>query len=298
MRSFFSFLLIVSICLSLTANPLPVKLTKPDTLYIGQNFSIEVNIPHASDRKIIPPHHIFAENVDLIDVKILDSQKFHTYLITVAAFDTGKVEIPPISFYVNKINQSSTLDSMQTQPFSVWVSSSLAPADTTLRDINPPESVFLEWQDYLILLIILNVISLIYILLKNLKNRKSKEVISEVIDDRPPWIKALEMLQELKSQSLLENNEWVEYHYNLSLILRFFLLHQFNIKAIEMTTYEIKESLPPDFNKRSEILHLLSFCDQIKFAKSVPEIIISKKYEEWLENYLLSFKIDDSETEV
>lgn len=297
MRRLSFFIIALTFSFSIFAESLPVKLTKPDTLYIGQNFLIEVNIPLSPDYKIIPPKQIFTDNVDLIDLKKTDTQKFYSYLITVAAFDTGKVEIPPISFYYSAKGDSTLLDSIQTQPFSVWVSSSLAPADTTLRDINPPESVYLEWQDYLILLVLLNVLSLIYILLKNLKNKKSKEEIIEAVDLRPPWIKALEMLEDLKKQDLLENNEWVEYHYNLSLILRFFLLHQFNIKAIEMTTYEIKESLPVDFLKRSEILHLLSFCDQIKFAKSVPEIIISKKYEEWLQNYLLSFKTDDTETE-
>jgi len=287
-------LLSALLIIALHATDLPVKLIKPDTLYIGESFTLEIEIPKDEKVNISEPKNINSDQVVLIKTELQDSDKTYKYLLTVAAFDTGKVDVPAISFYKKS---EKTLDSLLTQSFSIWVSSSLTPADTTIKDIKEPESVYLEWQDYVLLLIIFNLLSLLYVLVKNFRNRKNKEEEYQTIDLRPAWEKAMEMLIKLKEQDLLEKNEWIEYHYSLSIVLRHFLMLQFNVKAVEMTTYEVKESLPTDFQFKREIIQLLSFCDQIKYAKGIPDISISKKYEEWLEQYIISFKIESKETE-
>ncbi len=278
----------------LFALDLPIKLVKPDTLYIGQSFTLEVDIPKENKTTFSEPKQINSEQMSLLKSEYKEGEKSYRYLLTVAAFDTGKVNVPPISFYRNHDHK---IDSLQTQSFSVWISSSLTPADSTVKDIKKPGSVYLEWQDYVLLLIILNVISILYVMIKNIKNRRNKEQGFETIDIRPAWQKAYDMLLELRSKDLLNKNEWIEYHYSLSLVLRKFLMMQFNIKAVEMTTYEVKEALNPGFQHKKELIQLLNFCDQIKFAKGIPDLMISGQYETWLEQYILSFKPQSIETE-
>ncbi|HOE91971.1 MAG TPA: hypothetical protein PLV22_08340 [Candidatus Cloacimonadota bacterium] len=281
------YIIICMFCYTLSAVSLPVTLIKPDTLHIGQSFNLEVKVHNDKTSKIIAPKRINADNIALLKVNQEEVEELYKYLLTVAVFDTGKVNFPPISFYRQKGNK---IDSLTTETFSIWVSSSLTPADSLIKDIKPISKIKLKIQDYALIVLIVIVIIFIVIILKKLMKKKELNIISEYIDTRAAWEKAYAMLEELKLKDLLEKNEWIEYHYLLSLILRYFLMYQFNFKAVEMTTYEIKESMPKDIHARDEILQLLRFCDQIKFAKGVPDISISKQSERWLEGYILSFK--------
>jgi len=80
----------------------------------------------------------------------------------------------------------------------------------------------------------------------------------------------------------------------LSLIFRFFIERQHGVKAVEMTTFEIKQALK-ELPQKTQIIKLLSEMDKIKFAKFVP----SKKDAEdllfWIENYILSFSQEGKE---
>jgi hypothetical protein len=288
----------LSICyVSLFGSDLPVKLIKPDTLLIGRHFNIEVRIKQFDNQKILPPKNTGSDVVDIIKSSYKLEKTFYLYNLEIAAYDTGRVEIPPLTFYVSNSQSeqdknSKILDSLQTQSFSVWVASSTSEADTTLNDIKKPISVYLKWQDYLFIIVLFYVISLLFVLYKKLRRSKNKQILESMeYDNRPAWKKCLDMLYSLKEQDLLSANEWVEYHYLLTMVIKYFLLLQYNIKAVEMTTYEIKETLDSDFKNKKELLEILNYCDQIKFAKFEPEKSVSIHYEKWLEDYLLSFRV-------
>lgn len=291
------------IVLILSASDLPIKLFKPDTLFIGQPFDIVVKIHPSDNKKVLPPKYIDSEILNILNSSFELKDNTYTYKISIAAFDTGRVEIPPLSFYLINPSSENTknlkmVDSLQTQSFSLWVTPSITETDTTLKDIKQPLAIHLQWQDYLLIILILYAVSLIYLFIKKIRNRKNNTLLDFVeYDNRPAWQKAFDMLNSLREQKLLSKGEWVEYHYLLSMVLRYFLLLQFNIKAIEMTTYEIKDALDENFPHKREILEILNYSDQIKFAKFIPEITISNHYETWVENYLFSFKITVTETE-
>jgi hypothetical protein len=259
-------------------------------LYIGQEFSIEVQIGKDEQAIVIPPKRLNSNDAVLLDTEVSEMQDLYKYFLSIAVFDTGKVDIPSITFYRTKENK---VDSLSTASFSVWVSSSLSPADSLITDIKAAQKVFLKVYDYLIILLFIAIIIIIYIAIKAIIRKKRAKPELQIIDTRPAWEKAYEMLLALKDRQLLELNEWIDYHYYLSLVLRYFLMYHYGMKAVEMTTQEITDEMEVDLPARIDILKLLRFCDQIKFAKGIPNINESKAYEQWLEDYLLSFQIED-----
>lgn len=296
-------ILFILIITGLNGTSLPVKLSKPDSLFIGTPFQIEVNLPARENMEIAPPKRINSEKVELLKSEFKIDNNVYKYLLTISVFDTGKVDIPSIWFYEkekNKEKKEIIKDSLKTQFFSVFIQNSLTPEDSVLKDIKQPLPYYLKLHDYLFPVLLFLLLNIIYLFISSyIQNRKvTKDQTEEAYDTRPAWQIAMEMLELLRNQNLLDKKEWIEYHYQLSLVLRLFLDKQFNLKAVEMTTAEIKDSMDFYFSNRREILDLLSFCDMIKFAKYVPPVQKSLEYEIWLEKYLLSFKITEKiETE-
>ncbi len=299
-------LIFQSIMSFLLSNSLPIKLIKPDSLFIGTRFKLEVKIPKEENFVIQSPKRVDSEKVDLIKSEFKLEKNVYKYLLTLAVFDTGKVDVPSIYFYQTSEKEGSStnkskIDSLKTQSFSVFVLNSLTLEDSTLKDIKPPLPYYLKLKDYLFPIFLIIILNILYMVITGLiQKRKLSKIYNEPVDNRPAWQIAMEMLVLLQKQKLLEKNDWIEYHYQLSLVIRLFLEKQFGVKAVEMTTAEIRDSIDPFFQKRKELLELLSFCDMIKFAKYIPPLTRSQFYEKWLETYILEFKpisLETSESE-
>ncbi|MBT5420007.1 MAG: hypothetical protein HOK80_03875, partial [Candidatus Cloacimonetes bacterium] len=112
----------------------------------------------------------------------------------------------------------------------------------------------------------------------------------EVVDDRPAYIIALELLNNLKKDDLIVKGDYLNFYFRISLILRLFIELHYEINSVEMTTSEIRANLIlEDHSEKSKILKFLANADMIKFAKAIPAISDSEKTLFWLEDYLKSF---------
>lgn len=180
-----------------------------------------------------------------------------------------------------------------TDGFRVNVLSVLAEGDTLLRDIKPFEKY--PWQPpfWLYLLLLLLALGLAIYLLTKRKKRKPKAQKAETIipeKARPPWETALAELDALFAESLLEKGELILYHFKLSQILRAFLEAVYSFPALEMTTRELSSEMHKlQIPETGEIKRWLSYCDMVKFAKTVPSGEEVTYRSDWLKNYLLSY---------
>jgi hypothetical protein len=285
-------ILLLTICL--TAQELQQKLEKPSKLYVGSPFSLHLEITSALEDSI------FAPKLDSLDVFFLMGEpkqteifegdiKKNTIKLTFQAFDTGDYTFPELEFLVKTKGEDKILT---TRDFVVIINSVLPDSANVIKDIAKPVTLKLGFWDYFIpVLVLIILIALIIFLKKVLKKPQIEEETPKFTDTRPPWQVAHEMLEELKLRNMLDSGEFLEYYYQLSVILRYFLERNYQINALEMTTSEIRHNLHLGNSKeKGDILRLLSESDKVKFARFIPERDNGFAFTTWLDSYLLSFK--------
>jgi len=285
--------LILLIPMQIFSADLDYKLEKPQKLYVGTPFKLHVNINSAISDSI------FSTQNDTLDIFILknieSSEKIEeetktTFInLTYQPFDTGEFTFPQLEFAVKT---SDTLEILNTNDFILNIESVIADSTQNIKDIADPLSVRLKFLDYFIpLLVLVLIILAIKYLVKLLKKSKIEVTESEIIDNRPAYVIALELLTKLKRDDLIIKGDFLNFYFRISLILRFFIELHYKINSVEMTTSEIRANLIlPDHSEKSEILKFLSKADMIKFAKAIPEISDSEQALNWLEKYLHSFE--------
>ncbi len=269
------------------------KLEKPEKLYLGTPFHVLIDITTN------PADSIFAPEIDTLDIFILkdiksseEIEKEHKITkldYTFQPFDTGEFTFPELEFAVKT---GDSLSFLRTSEFILHVESVLTDSSETIKDIAKPLKLNLGFWDYFLPIIaLLLIIIIIKYLIKLLKKKPKKAIVPEIIDKRPPHQIALELLEKLKNDKLLEKGDFLIFYYQLSFILRLFIELHYRINAVEMTTNEIRENLQlENFKEKTQILDFLTFTDKVKFAKFIPKTKESEESLLWLENYLRSFE--------
>ena len=269
------------------------ELQGSDSLKVGTPFLFKITADFAIKGISLPD--------TLDDFAILESKRDEKnprcWIIKIVPLNTGALSFPRIE--IQPVDSSVT--SIYTDGFRVYVLSVLAEGDTLLRDIKPLQKYPLQLPFWIYLLLLLLALSAgIYLWWKQPEKPKRKYIAQPEIKEPviPAWEKALKALDELLTEDLLDKGETVLYHFRLSNILRAFLEETYNFPALEMTGREIAVSL----NRRNipqaqEIRKFITYCDLVKFAKREPAAVEIEENTLWLRNYLISFREPTQETE-
>lgn len=269
------------------------ELQGSDSLKVGTPFLFKITADFAIKGISLPD--------TLDDFAILESKRDEKnprcWIIKIVPLNTGALSFPRIE--IQPVDSSVT--SIYTDGFRVYVLSVLAEGDTLLRDIKPLQKYPLQLPFWIYLLLLLLALSAgIYLWWKRPEKPKRKYIAQPEIKEPvlPAWEKALKALDELLTEDLLDKGETVLYHFRLSNILRAFLEETYNFPALEMTGREIAVSL----NRRNipqaqEIRKFITYCDLVKFAKREPAAVEIEENTLWLRNYLISFREPTQETE-
>ena len=269
------------------------ELQGSDSLKVGTPFLFKITADFAIKGISLPD--------TLDDFAILESKRDEKnprcWIIKIVPLNTGALSFPRIE--IQPVDSSVT--SIYTDGFRVYVLSVLAEGDTLLRDIKPLKKYPLQLPFWIYLLLLLLALSAgIYLWWKRPEKPKRKYIAQPEIKEPvlPAWEKALKALDELLTEDLLDKGETVLYHFRLSNILRAFLEETYNFPALEMTGREIAVSL----NRRNipqaqEIRKFITYCDLVKFAKREPAAVEIEENTLWLRNYLISFREPTQETE-
>jgi len=254
-----------------------------DTLYIGQVIATEIDLSKNQPERLYMDRRQSKESIEFFDLQSLPERPWH-YLLRIAAFDTGYVQTERFPIYA--LTEGVT-DTIFVEPFSFYVKSSITFSDT-LQDIAPPTAFSLKFWDYAFPLAVLILLACaIYLANRFLWVQKQKQEM-EVIDTRPAWQKAMALLTIFKQKHYLEDGEYLDFFFDLSIIFRCFIEWQYGIKAVEMTTFEIKQALE-EIEKKREIISILGDMDMVKFAKFIPDANRARDILLWIEDYILSF---------
>ena len=279
---------------SLFSQELNYKVDRPSKLFVGTPFHLLVDITTN------PTDSIFAPEIDTLDIFILkgdilesvetEEDKKTTKLdLTFQPFDTGEFTFPELEFAVKVVDSLSFL---KTSEFKINIQSVISDTTQTIKDIADPFSVNLGFWDYFFPILALAIVVFgIWYFKCFFKKIPEDEEEPVIVDTRPAYVIALEVLHKLEKRKLLEKGDFLNFHFRLSYILRLFIELQFKINAVEMTTNEIRNNfVTDDFKEKNLILEFLKFSDKVKFAKFIPELKGSQDAIKWLDEYLNSYK--------
>lgn len=259
------------------------KLSKTSIL-IGEQTILSLEFNCASKIEVTFPsfNDTITKQLEIIDKSEIKTtllkdkqQKILLQEIKLSSFDSGFVVVPPLTFIYKKPNDTAKYYA-ETQPIIMNIQPVNVDISKGIRDIKPPleaRFTFREALPYIIDIIIL-IAGLVFLRLY-LKKRKRKEPIFWLPPKPklPPHEIALASLEDLRNKKLWQNNKIKEFHSELSEIIRRYIEDRFSIRALEMITEDIIESinrLELNDDDKSALKELLSLADLVKFAKENP----------------------------
>lgn len=195
------------------------------------------------------------------------------YDMLIQVFDSGYYKIPGIPYVSNGDTVWTKEHYLKITPVKVTAEDKISPMTScqepegkSIFDILP-DWLYYWWWLYLLIIALIVIACLVI-----KKYRKTGSILPQK-PETPPHIVALDRLNRLKARHLWESGHEREYYTLLTDILRIYLYKRFGIKAMEMTSKEIMETLAEDKNLISGeqmMKQILDVADFVKFAKVRP----------------------------
>ncbi len=264
-----------------------VKTTVDKTdILIGQqiHYKVETSMPDNTYRLSwfsVPDS--FGNFVPIINEKI-DSSYSNGNLnfsqqIIITSFDSGRQVIPPLALTASTLEGDSTFN-IYTD--SIPINVEYSPADSTLpfhdiKNIIEVKKTFAWWIWALIGLGVILIIVLIIYFIKKSKKKKDTGIFESKLS---PYDEAMQLLDELQKENLLEKNGVKEYHTRLLDIFKRYLSRKTNTYQMHLTTDELLielNELHLSKEKVFDFANSLRMGNAVKFAKFLPPDFENKK---------------------
>lgn len=294
MKRRIAFLLLIALCSLLLADANIVQsLENDDDLSVGDRFYLNLRAEYAINKVVVPDT---LTNFEVIDIKRITEAGLPAHFqLTIVPLLPGYHSFP--SLQVQAVDASNPI--AHTDRFRLNIVPVRAESDTTLIDIKAPLKYPYQSPAWLYILAILSMLILVFLFFwfgrpgQTIEQIKPAEVPKAKL---PNWKKALNKLIALQNMNLLHNDMLIQHHYELSWILREFIVQEYRIAALEMTFFEIQDALcRVGILKAAEVTRFLAFCDMAKFAKHQPSIAETQAMEDWLKSYLLEFEVIEAQ---
>jgi len=194
---------------------------------------------------------------------------------TISTYDIGDYEIPSVTVRYS-VGEDSLWKELTTEKIKITVES-LKPSEAgDIRDIKSPLEIERDWIRVIrfvaagVIIVLIGVLVFLYI-----KRRKEGKSLIPRSDKpkRPPHEIALEELEQLLQEELVEKGEIKQFYIRISEIIRSYIEGRFFIIAIEMTTTQLIDTMRDaevDDEHVQFVEDFLIQCDLVKFAKYIP----------------------------
>lgn len=223
---------------------------------------------------VMPPEFTSAGYEDAAPVLGEDGKVTRIRTYRLEPFLEGTYTIPSLSVsFWKEVEGDDEKASVETEPVSIAVSSVLAPnAQPGVMDIAGPVAVQnpTPWVLYIVLLLLLAAG------LGALYWYKFIRVVPGPPPPLPipPHVRALEALQAIEREKLVEKGLYKEYYIRVSDVLRHYMEDEFHLRAPERTTEEflaeIQHNAVLGLQEQLLLRAFLRHCDLVKFAKAEP----------------------------
>jgi hypothetical protein len=252
---------------------------------VGDRITLTVRVTHPAGASVAWPDSLNLSPFEVLGAQALPIQSegdarvsSATFLLT--AFELGEVEIP--SFDVDLIGADGRRETLRTDGFGVEVVSVGQDETGDIREIRGPLMIpvsVLRVAGWLVALL-MAVVAGAWGYRRWAQTRVGEEVVETGPPPRPPHEIALEALDRLEHSEMLMRGQVKEYHIEASDILRRYIEARFRVTALELTTWEILDSLTragAAQDVRDDVRRFLDQCDLVKFAKVRPSSDASRE---------------------
>ena len=254
-------------------------------LTVGDPVTLTLDITHPSDHVVVVPRlgrfwgqfEVLSQTAAQITVGDTGTSTTRQW-IDVTLFSTGSFETPALPLTVRKPDGS--VEQLSSPVVRLNVKSVLSGPDEPLRDIREP--VDLEtplWEKPLARVIGLSSIVVLcaagYILRRSLRRRETQ--LTEE-DERTPWDKAIQGLDEIEGQDLPAAGDYRQHYTLVSQVVRSYMgiicfPDDGREEAPRLTTEELEaglrnSTLEPSIERL--VIDLLEDADSVKFANHIP----------------------------
>ena len=258
-------------------------------LLIGEPVQVSLLFQYSADINqskigfpVISDSTVLGEAVEIWDIRppqqrssednIGDVQMYFEQDFTITSFDSGMVEIGPLSALVGDDSIQSNVVSILFLPVAI---------DTTLdfKDIKAlVEDPLTRWERFKmwfgsnwpwVTAIIVAILATIIII--RIRKRKPEKVV--YVPQIPLPITLLEQLESIEQEELWQNNKNKLYYSKLTDIIWKYIEYRYRVATFEKTSKEILSKLKlKAISKDHHILisKLFSLADMVKFAKTLP----------------------------
>lgn len=249
--------------------------------HVGDAVGLHISAVHRNDVEVKLP-----VRPDLGKLTLLHSSETHKdlrngrtqteFVLRVAAYQTGDVEIPAIQ--VVAAGPDRSLHAIATTPLRLGIRSLLANVpDPQPKPEAPPLPVMerdlrLVWAAAALAAVALIVAAALWVRRRLAARAKRAQAAAP---PEPPHVVALRRLADLRASGLLERGDVKEFYERLSLAVRDYLGGRYGFCALDMTTLEIRVALGyarPEGLILAEVEGFLSGCDLVKFARQRPDL--------------------------
>lgn len=266
-----------------------VSTSMPDNTYRLSWFNLPDTLGH---------FQVVRENK--IDSSFANGNLIFSQDITITSFDSGRQVIPPLALNVETLQGDSSFN-LLTDSIPIQVSFSPMDSVTTFHDIKSIIEVKKElaWWWWVILGIALILLFfLIRFLIKFFKKKNAPDLFKSKLS---PYDEAMQSLQELDKEQLLQNNEVKAYHTKLTDIFKRYISRKTKINKMHLTSDEMLPGLD-EYNlskeKFSAFANCLRMSNAVKFAKYIPPQNESEKCMEQIKTMITEINTKpDTKTE-
>lgn len=195
------------------------------------------------------------------------------------SFETGDQVIPALPFVL--MAPDGSVDTVHTREISLAVISLVQ--DTTAAEVRPLKDLILSpplWHKLALwAVLVLAALGLALWQARRLLARRAGRLsgTAQAPPPRPAHLVAFEELERIKSLGLIEKGEIKKFHILVSDVVRRYIEAVYRVEAMDMTTWEICESLRArdriDGSLVTGFREFLEACDLVKFAKYKPPIV-------------------------
>jgi hypothetical protein len=214
-----------------------------------------------------------------IDSSFLNGNINFSQDITITSFDSGRQVIPPLAVNMETLQGDSTFD-LVTDSIPIQVSFSPMDSVATFHDIKSIIEVKKEWAWWwwiVLGVVLILVFFWIRFMVKYFKKKKEPEIFKSRLS---PYDEAMQSLNNLEKEQLLQNNGVKEYHSRLTDIFKRYISRKAKAYKMHLTSDEMLMDLN-EYNLSKEQIaafaNLLRMSNAVKFAKYIPDQEESEK---------------------
>ncbi|HAK00466.1 MAG TPA: hypothetical protein DCM62_10625 [Bacteroidales bacterium] len=264
------------------ANPKATIAIAPDSIKIGEQFTIDIQLHLPPTQVAVWPLLVqdFAANIEILSLQPIDTtnssgNRVLSQTLIATSFASGFHPIPPVVFTI--IENQDTME-VETEAMLVSVQDIAIQEGDTPYDVKPILSMPWSFREIasVVIPVLLGIMVLYYIIKKfrdTIALRKNHK-LQNPKPELPAHVEALKNLERLQQKKLWQSGKVKLYYIELTYILRHYLERRFAIKALEITTDETLALLSGLMHEQHLLImieNLLRTADLAKFAKLQPD---------------------------